>query len=74
MIPPFVIFDAKQLNHLWTRGEVAGTRHGVSDSGWTDRGLFFSWLEEHILAHAVPALPLLLLVDGHSSHYDPESI
>ena len=67
MIPPFVIFDTKQLNHLWTRGEVAGTRYGVSDSGWTDRGLFFSWLEEHFLAHAVPARPLLLLVDGHSS-------
>ena len=39
VIPPFVIFDAKQLNHLWTRGEVAGTRYGLSDSGWTDRGL-----------------------------------
>ena len=74
MIPSFVIFDAKQLNHLWTRGEVAGTRYGVSDSGWTDRVLFFSWLEEHFLAHAVPARPLLLLVDGHSSHYDPDSI
>ena len=74
MIPPFVIFDTKQLNHLWTRGEVAGTRYGVSDSGWTDRGLFFSWLQEHFLAHAVPARPLLLLIDGHSSHYDPDSI
>ena len=51
-IPPFVIFDAKQLNTLWTRGEVAGTRYGLSDSGWTDRGLFFGWLEEHFLAHA----------------------
>ena len=23
--PPFVIFDTKQLNPLWTRGEVPGT-------------------------------------------------
>jgi hypothetical protein len=74
MIPPFVIFDAKQLNHLWTKGEVSGTRYGLSDSGWTDRGLFFGWLEEHFIVHAVPARPLLLLVDGHSSHYDPDSI
>ena len=72
-IPPFIIFDAKQLNHLWTRGEVSGTRYGLSDSGWTDRGLFLGWLEEHFLG-AVPARPLLLLVDGHSSHYDPDSI
>lgn len=74
VIPPFVIFDAKNLNALWTRGEVPGTRYGLSDSGWTDRGLFMGWLEEHFLAHAVPARPLLLLVDGHSSHYDPDSI
>ena len=74
VIPPFVIFDAKQLNHLWTRGEVAGTRYGLSDSGWIDRGLFYGWLEEHFLTHAVPARPLLLLVDGHSSHYDPDAI
>ena len=74
VIPPFIIFDAKQLNHLWTRGEVNGTRYGLSDSGWTDRGLFMGWLEDHFLVHAVPARPLLLLVDGHSSHFDPESI
>ena len=58
MIPPFVIFNAKQLNILWTRGEVAGTLYGVSDSGWTDMGLF-GWLEEHFLAHTVSAHPLL---------------
>ena len=74
VIPPFVIFDAKHLNHLWTRREVSGTRYGVSDSGWTNRELFFGWLEEHFLVHAIPARPLLLLVDGHSSHYDLDSI
>ena len=73
-MPPFIIFDAKQLNHQWTRGEVPGTRYGLSDSGWTERTLFHGWLVEHFLAHAVPGRPLLLLVDGHSSHYDPDSI
>ena len=57
MIPPFVIFDALNM-----------------DCGWTNRGLFFGWLEEHFLAHAVPTHPILLLVDGHSSNYDPDSI
>ena len=33
VIPPFVIFDAKNLNQLWTRGEVSGSRYGLSDSG-----------------------------------------
>ena len=72
-IPPFVIFDAKQLNYLWTRGEVPGTRYGLSDTGWTNKSLFGGWLVEHFLIHAVQGRPLLL-VDGHSSHYDPETI
>ena len=74
VIPPIVIFDAKILNHLWTRGEVSGTCHGWSESGWTNRELFLGWLEEHFLTHVVPSCPLLLLVDEHSSHYDPDSI
>lgn len=31
--PPFVIFDAKQLNPKWARGEVPGTSYGLSSSG-----------------------------------------
>ena len=73
-LPPFVIFDAKQLNYEWTRGEVPGTQYGLSDTGWTNKTLFHGWLVEHFLVHAVQGRPLLLLVDGHSSHYDPETI
>ena len=50
VLPPFVIFDAKQLNHLWTCGEVNGTRYGLSESGWTDQGLFLGWLKEHFFS------------------------
>ena len=73
-IPPFVIFDAKQLNLQWCKGEVPGTRYGLSDSGWTNKELFSGWLEGHFLSNAVAGRPLLLLVDGHSSHYDPDTI
>ena len=72
--PPFVIFDAKQLNILWSRGEVPGTRYSLSKNGWTDQELFNGWLQNHFLKHAVQGRPLMLLIDGHSSHYDPESI
>jgi len=35
-IPLYVIFDAKDMNYEWMKGEVPGTRYGVSDSdGWT---------------------------------------
>ena len=50
------------------------SRYGLSKNGWTDQEHFHGWLKEHFLTHAVPGCPLLLLVDGHSSHYDPAII
>ena len=73
-IPPFVIFDRKTLNPQLTKGEVSGTSYGLSQNGWIDRTLFCDWMFEHFLAFAPPARPLLLLLDGHSSHYCPEVI
>ena len=58
----------------WRKDEVVGTAYGLSSKGWVDSELFRGWLSEHFLAHAVGARPLLLLLDGHSSHYQPELI
>ena len=73
-LPPFIIFAAKQLNQLWTENEVPGSRYGVSDKGWIDQELFRIWLEEHFLTNAVSQRPLRLLLDGHSSHFEPQCI
>ena len=73
-IPPMVIYDAKKLNHAWTANEVPGTRYGLSAKGWVTTDLFEEWLMEHFLEFAVCGRPLLLLLDGHSTHYQPEVI
>ena len=73
-LPPMVIFDAKNLNHAWTRDEVPGTCYGLSDNGWINTDLFEGWLVEHFLQFAVPGRPLLLLLDGHSTHYQPHVV
>jgi len=73
-IPPFVIFDAKNLNMKWRNGEVVGTSYGLSSNGWVDSELFRDWLSDHFLAHVVGARPLLLLLDSHSSHYQLQLI
>ena len=73
-VPPFVIFDAKSLNIEWTRGEVARTRYGLSERGWVDTYLFKSWFCDQFLQYAVGICPLLLLLDGHSSHYNPQTV
>ena len=41
-------------------------------AGWTE--IFLIWFTHHFLAHAPAARPLLLLLDGHSTHYNPEFI
>ncbi len=73
-IPPFIIFAAKQISPLWTVDEVNGTRYAVSDNGWVDQGLFYFWLKEHFLSNVVSRRPILLLLDGHSSHFEPNTI
>ena len=66
---PFIIFDRKNLKVEMTSGEVLGTMYGTSDNGWIDGELFSLWFHHHFLIHAPPARPLLLLLNGHSSHY-----
>ena len=73
-MPRYVIFDAKNLNIDWTEGEMPGTTYGLSSNGWIDMKLFYLRFTKHFLQHAVSARPLLLLMDGHSSHYCPETI
>ena len=73
-IPPFVIFDRKALNPKLTEGEVPGTLYGLSHNGWINSELFFHWFLRHFLDFAPPTRPLMLLLDGHSSHYCPATI
>ncbi len=74
VIPPMVIFEGKRLNVEWTKGEVPCTLYGMSYKGWTDMELFSFWMKDQFLPSIPPALPVLLLLDGHSSHYEPETI
>ena len=39
-----------------------------------DQELFDMWFHLHFLQYVPPARPLLLLMDGHSSHYSPATI
>ena len=41
---------------------------------WIMTELFESWLSDQFLANAIHAWPLLLILDGHSTHNQPEVI
>ena len=70
-IPPTVVFDRKQIRQEMTYGEVPGTAYAGTSNGWVNAEIFDSWFSKHFLAHAPSARPLLLLLDGHSSHFEP---
>ena len=74
VLPPMVIFEGKRLNPEWTKGEVPDTLYGMSDKGWSDMELFSHWMKDLFLPHIPPARPVMLLLDGHSSHYEPDTI
>ena len=70
-IPPTVIYDRKSLQPDMMEGEVPGTFYGLTNSGWMNGELFDQWFMHHFLVHAPSVRPLLLLLDGHKSHYNP---
>ena len=74
VIPPLVIFDRKFLKPEYTYGEVPGTAYALSGSGWITAKIFDDWFHNHFLCYAPGVRPILLLLDGHSSHYNPSVI
>lgn len=73
-IPPMVIWDRKTMAPALAEGEVPGTIYGLSPKGWMDQELFDLWFTCHFLRYASRERPLLLILDGHSSHYCPDTI
>ena len=71
-----VVWGRKVLNYQLTigPGEVSGTFYGLSDNGWTTAELFDQWFAHHFLLYAPSTRPLLLLLDGHSSHFCPDFV
>ena len=65
-----VIFDRKSFKPEMSIGAVPGMMYGLSGSCWIDSEIFESWFICHFLAYAPPTR-LLLLMDGHSSHFSP---
>ena len=72
-IPPMIIYGRKTINAALVENEIPGTIYGLSSKGWIDQDLFDQWFD-HFLCYAPSARPLLLMMDGHSSHYCPSVI
>ena len=75
-IPPFLIYKSAFPGGMYTRGGPEGALYGRQDSGFMDSELFLRWFQKLFVVHARPTAehPVLLLVDGHSSHCSVEVI
>ena len=73
-MPPTVILNRKSLPPYFSVGEVPKTRYALSPKGWMDQITFYKWFKEFFLRFSPSVRPLLLLLDGHSSHFCPETI
>ena len=74
VIPPMVIFDRKTLKSQLSEGEIPETIYGLTDNGWSNADMFDTWFHNQFLVHAGASRPILLLMDGHSSHYNPSTV
>ena len=61
------------MKREWLHNKVTGTVYAMSDKGWINAPLFNKWFD-HFLRHTPPGRPLLLLLDGHSTHYKLDTI
>ena len=73
-LPPMIILDRKTLNPVLAEGEIPGTLYGLSSKGWMDGILFEHWFSRHFLRYVPSSRPILLLLDGHSSHFSPRAV
>ena len=72
-LPPFMIFPRKRITDNLKSGAVPGTTFHCSDTGWVNTELFFEWLQFFVRS-IPPSRPVLLILDGHSSHISIEAV
>ena len=66
------ILPGKRFGYNPLDGAVAGAYMGRSDNGWMVTQLFYGWLTNHFVSYIPPERPVLLIVDGHTTHIDVE--
>jgi hypothetical protein len=75
VLPPTIIFKAKNLMTGWFSTVPRDWRFEVSDNGWTTDAIGLSWLEESFIPHVIKrrrGAYSMLVMDGHGSHLTPQ--
>ncbi|CAF1515821.1 unnamed protein product [Rotaria sp. Silwood1] len=75
MLAPFVVYRSKRLFQEGCMGGPLNTGFSNTDSGWMENKIFYEWFQEMFL-EATKHLPrpVLLILDGHKSHFTVETL
>ena len=75
-LPPYFIFKGRLFARMMTLS-LPGTAVAMSKTGWSNSKTFMNFMELHFLKFVRSPTeedPILLLYDGHRSHYNPELV
>ena len=68
LVLSYVIYTGKYLMPNCTNGGPIGSRYGVSPNGWMTTTAYINWFRNIFIPSLPEERPLLLVLDGHSSH------
>ncbi|XP_052223865.1 uncharacterized protein LOC127839515 [Dreissena polymorpha] len=70
-IPPYFVFKGERMREELLEGRTPGAEGTVTPTGWSNREVFESYLQNHFLKYVQGRdkdQPILVLYDGHKSH------
>ncbi|XP_041377275.1 uncharacterized protein LOC121389691 [Gigantopelta aegis] len=70
VLPPYVVYQGKNLYLAWTEGGPDGTTFTTSAKGWMEGPQFLDWFQKVFLKNTehLSSNPRVLIFDGHASH------
>ena len=70
VVPPAVLFPRVNFNPEHNVGFPDNFYFGFTKNGWIETSQFYAWLTNHFVKYIPPMHPIVMLLDGHSSHID----
>lgn len=75
LLPPFVVYKAKNRYVEWEENGPRGCRYGISSSGWFDSNAFVDWFRQIVIPFfRGKEGPKVMIGDNLSSHITTEVI
>lgn len=75
LLPPYVVYKAKNVYDTWCEGGPLGTRYNRSDNGWFETASFEDWFETIVKPYAGRCTGTKVIIgDNLSSHLSPNII